>query len=55
MSFLEIVKNHSLYPLMTESKVKCISTKVANIFSTGDWKKVEIFNPGEELLTLEDN
>ena len=55
MSFLEIVKNHSLYPLMTESKVKCISTKVANIFSTGDWKKVEIFNPGEELLKLEDN
>ena len=53
LSFLEIVKNHSLYPLMTESKVKCISKKVADIFSTGEWKKVEIFNPGEELLQLE--
>ena len=55
LSFLEIVKNHSLYPLMTESKVKCISKKVADIFPTGDWKKVEIFNPGEELLQLEEN
>ena len=53
LSFLEIVKNHSLYPLMTESKVKCISKKVADIFSSGEWKKVEIFNPGEELLQLE--
>ena len=55
MSFLEIVKNHSLYPLMTGSKVKCISKKVADIFSTGKWKKVEIFNPGEEILQLEAN
>ena len=38
---------------MTDSKVKCISKKVADIFSTGEWKKVEIFNPGEELLQLE--
>ena len=53
LSFLEIVKNHSLYPLMTESKVKCISKKVADIFLTGEWKKVEIFNPGDELLQLE--
>ena len=53
LSFLEIVKNHSLYPLMTESKVKCISKKVADIFSSGEWKKVEIFNPGEEILQLE--
>ena len=55
LSFLEIVKNHSLYPLMTGSKVKCISKKVADIFPIGDWKKVEIFNPGEELLQLEEN
>ena len=52
LSFLEIVKNHSLYPLMTGSKVKCISKKVADIFPIREWKKVEIFNPGEELLQL---
>ena len=32
IKFIEIVKNHSLYPLMTGSKVKCISKKVADIF-----------------------
>jgi len=51
-SFLEIVKNYSLYPLMTGSKVMCISEKVANVFKSDGWKKVEIFNPGEELLKL---
>ena len=51
-SFIEIVKNYSLYPLMTESKVMCISKKVAEIFNKKDWKKVGIFNPGEELLEL---
>ena len=51
-SFLEIVKNHSLYPLMTGSKVMCISEKVANVFKSDGWKKVEVFNPGEELLKL---
>ena len=52
-SFIEIVKNHSLYPLMTDSKVMCISKKVADIFTIDNWKKVKIFNPGDELLPLE--
>ncbi len=52
LSFIEIVKNYSLYPLMTESKVMCISKKVADIFSNNNWKKIGIFNPGDELLQL---
>ena len=55
LSFIEIVKNHSLYPLMTGSKVMCISKKVADIFSDKYWKKIGIFNPGDELLQLEEN
>ena len=51
-SFIEITRNHSLYPLMTGSKVMCISEKVANVFKSDGWKKVEVFNPGEELLKL---
>jgi uroporphyrinogen-III synthase len=51
-SFIEIVKNYSLYPLMTGSKVMCISKKVADIFTSNNWKKIEIFNPGDELLQL---
>ena len=53
-SFIEIVKNYSLYPLMTGSKVMCISKKVAGIFSINNWKKVKVFNPGDELLQLEE-
>ena len=53
-SFIEITRNHSLYPLMTESKVMCISKKVASVFKSNGWKKVEVFNPGEELLKLQE-
>ena len=52
-SFVEIVKKYSLYPLMTGSKVMCISKKVADIFTINNWKKIEVFNPGDELLQLE--
>ena len=52
-SFIEIVKNYSLYRLMTGSKVMCISKKVADIFTINNWKRVKIFNPGDELLQLE--
>ena len=37
---------------MTGSTVMCISKKVADFFKSEGWKKVEIFNPGEELLRL---
>ena len=53
-SFIEIAKKHSLYPLMTGSKVMCISKKVADVFTINNWKKVKIFNPGDELLQLEE-
>ena len=51
-SFIEIVRNYSLYPLMTGSKVMCISEKIASLFKSDGWKTVEVFNPGEELLQL---
>ena len=54
LSFIEIVKKYSLYPLMTGSKVMCISKKVADIFTNNNWKKVKIFDPGDELLQLEE-
>ena len=52
-SFIEIIKNYSLHPLMTGSKVMCISEKVGKMFKLNGWKKIEIFNPGEEILNLE--
>jgi uroporphyrinogen-III synthase len=54
ISFIKIVKKYSLYQSMTESKVMCISKKVADIFTSSNWKKIKIFNPGDELLQLEE-
>jgi len=53
-SFTTIVKNYRLNPLVTQSTVMCISRKVAYIFKSQGWKKIEIFNPGDEILKLKD-
>ena len=48
------MKNYDLNPLVTQSTVMCISKKVADIFESQGWKKIEIFNPGAEILKLKD-
>jgi uroporphyrinogen-III synthase len=53
-SFMAIVKNYGLNPLVTQSTVMCISKKVANIFKSEGWEKIEIFNPGDEIIKLKD-
>ena len=53
-SFIAIVKKYELNPLVTQSTVMCISKKVANIFKQQEWKKIEIFNPGDEILKFKD-
>ena len=51
-SFIEIVKKNSLNGIMTESRVLCISEKVLRVFKNSGWKKLEVFQPGEELEKL---
>ena len=51
-SFIEIVKKYSLNGMMTESRVLCISEKVLSEFKNSGWKKLEVFQPGEELEKL---
>ena len=53
-SFIAIVKKYELNPLVTQSTVMCISKKVANIFKSQGWKKIEIFKSGDEILKLKD-
>ena len=53
-SFVAIVKNYGLNPLVTQSTVMCISKKVASIFKSQGWEKIEIFNPGDEELKLKE-
>ena len=50
--FIDIVKKYSLNGLMTDSRVLCISEKVLSIFKNSGWKKLEVFQPGEELEKL---
>ena len=52
-SFVEIVKKYALNGLMTESRVLCISEKVLSVLKNTGWKKLEIFEPGEEIIKLE--
>jgi len=52
-SFIELVKKYALNGLMTESRVLCISEKVLNVLKNSGWKKLEIFEPGEEIDKLE--
>ena len=52
-SFVEIVKKYALNGLMTESRVLCISEKVLNVLKNTGWKKIEVFEQGEELMKLE--
>ena len=51
-SFIGLAKNYNLIPLMTRSTIMCISEKVAKIFKSLGWKKIEIFNPGDEMAKL---
>ena len=51
-SFIELIKKYSLKGLMTDSKVMCISEKVLNVFKQNGWKRLEIFEVGEELIKL---
>ena len=44
-SFIAIVKNYGLNPLVTQSTVMCISKKVANIFKPEDGKKLKFLIP----------
>ena len=52
-SFIEITKNYTLHPIMTGSKVMCISNKVLKVFEKNNWNNLELFEPGDELIKLE--
>ncbi len=52
-SFIEIVKKYSLFGMMTGSRVMCISEKVLKVFEQAGWKRLEIFDPGDEIIKLQ--
>ena len=38
--------------MMTQSKLMLISRKIKEYFISQGWSKLEIFNPGDEILKL---
>ncbi len=52
-SFDEIVRKYSISELMTHCTVMCISKKIEEFLNSKGWKKTEIFNPGEELIKID--
>ena len=52
-SFDEIVRKYSLAELMTHCVVMCISKKIEEFLNSKGWKKTEVFNPGEELIKID--
>ncbi len=52
-SFLGIINNYSLAPMMTQSIVMCISKKIKDYFLKSGWKNIQVFDPGEEIIKLE--
>jgi len=52
-SFDEIIRKYSLAELMTHCKVMCISKKIEEFLKSKGWRKTEIFNPGEELIKID--
>ena len=50
---MKIVEKYSLYQLLKESVVACMSNKIVEYFKNNKWKKIDKFNPGEELIKIE--
>ena len=51
-SFIDLTKKYSLNGLMTGSRVMCISEKVLSVFKQSGWKKLEVFETGDEIIKI---
>ena len=52
-SFEGIIRKYSLAELMTHCTVMCISKKIEEFLKSKGWKKTKVFNPGEELMRID--
>ena len=51
-SFLSFVKNHQFESLWMNTNLSCIGEKTSSILNEIKWKKIFLFNPGEEEFLL---
>ena len=52
MSFLNLIKNYQLDTLWMNTNLMCIGEKTSAVLNEIKWKKIFIFNPGEEEFLL---
>jgi len=52
INFLKIIKNYQLETLWKNTNLMCIGEKTSTILNEIKWKKIFLFNPGEEEFLL---
>ena len=52
INFLNIIKNHLLVDLWMDTNLMCLGEKTSSILNEIKWKKIFLFNPGEEEFLL---
>ena len=52
INFLKLIKNYKLETLWMNTNLMCISEKTSSILNEIKWKKIFLFNPGEEEFLL---
>jgi len=52
INFLNIIKNYQLVDLWMDTNLMCISEKTSSVLNEIKWKKIFLFNPGEEEFLL---
>ena len=52
ISFLNLIKNYQLENLWLNSNLMCIGEKTSAVLNEIKWKKIFLFNPGEEEFLL---
>jgi len=52
ISFLNLIKNHELTKYWMNTNLMCIGEKTSAVLNEIKWKKIFLFNPGEEEFLL---
>ena len=52
ISFLNIIKNYQLVDLWMNTNLMCLGEKTSSVLNEIKWKKIFLFNPGEEEFLL---
>ena len=52
LSFLNMIKNYNLQSFWMNTNLMCISEKTSTVLNEIKWKKIFLFNPGEEEFLL---